>query len=180
MGKQRKSGRGILILIAGIILIAVSTGTVPAVRHAVTNAITAAKAAAGKVPVASASEAAFFRAVLTDMSAPKTSGNLASLESWYPHEWPSWPPGAQYNPLDSTLVTPGSWTFNSFPCGNGGTCHVENYPTRAEGAQATAQTLLNGYPGIVADLRSGKGFCGDTSLAAEFLTWSGDGYSGVC
>lgn len=126
-------------------------------------------------PVTSGSETAFFTAVLTDLGAPGTRADLRSLEAWYPHEYPSWPPGARYNPLDTILAEPGSWAFNTFSGG----LHVQSYPSAAEGAEATARTLERGYPAIVAALRSGGGLCG-RSLAGEFLTWSGNGYSGVC
>lgn len=121
------------------------------------------------VTVASGSESAFIRGVLADLGAPATSANMTSLASWLPHEGTA----AAYNPMASTLPEPGSTVFNS----DG----VQNYVSASQGAQATAATLANGrYPLIVAALRSGAGLCGDPSLAGEFLTWSGGGYSGVC
>lgn len=133
----------------------------------------------GNVAVTSGSEATFFKGVLADLGAPANRANIGSLEAWYPHEYPSWPPGAAYNPLDTTLTEPGSWAFNSFSCG-AGVCHVQSYPSATEGAQATATTLAAGYPRIVAALRSGAGLCGNASVAGEFSTWSGGGYTGVC
>jgi len=125
------------------------------------------------VPVTSGSEASFIRATLADLGAPATSANIYSLAAWFPHEYPSWPPYAANNPMSSTERMPGSTTYNGVG--------VQNYPTAAEGAQATAMTLANGYyPLIVAALRSGQGLCGNPSIAGELLTWSGNGYSGVC
>lgn len=125
--------------------------------------------------VTSASETAFIVAVLADLGAPKTPADISSMASWYLHEWSSWPPGAANNPWDSTLNAPGATDFNTF--GNG--YHVRNYPSATEGAAETAQTLLSGYPGIVAALRSGRGVCGG-SFSGEFLAWSGNAYSSVC
>jgi hypothetical protein len=129
--------------------------------------------AVADVAVTSGSEASFFRAVLADLGAPDTKADLASLEAWYPHENGSWPPAASDNPVNSTMTMPGSTVFNSVG--------VQNYASAAQGAQATAATLANGnYPGIVAALKSGRGLCGDPSLAGEFSTWSGGGYTEVC
>jgi hypothetical protein len=126
------------------------------------------------VPVAGGSEAAFITAVLADLGVPpgKRGADVTSLASWFQHEFPSWPPAASWNPMASTLQMPGSTTFNS--------AGVQNYRDGAEGAQATAQTLADGYyPTILAALRSGDGLCG-TAFAGELSTWSGGGYSQVC
>jgi hypothetical protein len=129
------------------------------------------------VRVAGGSETAFITAVLASLGAPDSQANVASLASWFPHEFPSWPPSAAWNPMASTLQMPGSTVYNTLPDGR----HVWNYPDPSEGAQATALTLADGYyPLIVAGLRSGRGLCGDTAIAGELLTWSGGGYSGVC
>ena len=135
------------------------------------HAVTAASGTG--VHVTSGSETAFIRATLADLGAPATQADIGSLASWFPHEFPSWPPSATDNPMASTMPEPGATVFNSDK--------VRNYVSATQGAQATAATLADGdYPGIVAALRSGSGLCGDSSLAGEFLTWSGDGYSGVC
>src|SRR5580698_5054137 len=121
----------------------------------------------GGVSVTSASEDAFIRATLTDMGAPQTSANINSLASWFPHEFPSWPPPAQYNPMASKEPASGSWDYLS----NG----VQSYPNATEGASATAATLTDGYyPEIDAALRSGDGICGG-GFSSELLTWSGGG-----
>lgn len=131
---------------------------------------------AGDAPATGAGETAFIRAVLTDLRAPATAANVASVTDWIRHETP-WPPVAADNPLDSTLPEPGSTAHNYLPGGGS----VQDYRTAAEGAAATAATIANGrYPHVLADLRAGSGVCGDTETAAEFLTWSGNGYSAVC
>ncbi len=139
-----------------------------------TVAVPLSHGAAGHVvQVTSGSESAFIAAVLADLGAPATQANVSSLASWFPHEFPSWPPAAANNPMASTMPEPGAAVFNG--------AGVRNYVSATQGAQATAATLADGnYPRIVADLKSGRGLCGDPSLAAEFLIWSGGGYSGVC
>lgn len=121
---------------------------------------------------ANASETAYFTALLKSIGAPVTKANLDSLDDWYTHENSSWPPAAAYNPLNTTQPMPGATIFNS----DG----VRIYANATQGVSATATTLLNGYPGIVAALKAGNGLCGDTGLASEFLTWSGNGYSSPC
>ena len=127
---------------------------------------------AGAAQVTSGSEKAFIRATLADLGAPATRANVSSLASWFPREFPSWPPMAANNPMASTMPAPGATIYNSVG--------VRNYVSASQGAHATAVTLANGhYPGIVAALRSGRGLCGG-GLAGEFRTWSGGGYSSVC
>jgi cell wall-associated NlpC family hydrolase len=131
-------------------------------------------APASAVPAAGG-EAAFTTAVLSGLGAPGTRANVTSLAAWIRREWPSWPPGAANNALDTTLAMPGSQNFNTFD----GDLHVQSYPSAAEGEQATAETLLGGYSGIVAAFRSGAGICGG-EYAAELSAWSGNTYQEVC
>jgi hypothetical protein len=136
--------------------------------------------AASEAPVSGPGETAFIKAVLADLGAPATDANVASVTAWVQHET-SWPPAAASNPLDSTLPEPGSTIFNTIVLASGGVIHVQNYPDAAEGAAATAATIANGhYPHIIAALAGGSGLCGDTALAADFATWSGNGYDAVC
>ncbi len=170
-GKSTGRDRAIGLTAAAVIAIA-ATSKIPAVSRSQHSAPPSAAA----VPVTSGSEKAFIRATLADLAAPATTADITSLAAWYLHEYPSWPPGAANNPWNSTLTAPGSTNFNTF--GDG--LHVQDYPTATEGAQETAQNIVGGYPLITRALRSGSGLCGDPSLAAEFLTWSGNSYSGVC
>lgn len=85
---------------------------------------------------------------------------------------------ADWNPFDTTWShEQGATAYNSF--GPGGASHVMNYPTRAEGVQATAQTLLHGaaqygYAEIVHALRDG-----DAERAAQAIDSSSWGSHGV-
>jgi hypothetical protein len=124
-------------------------------------------------------EAAFFSAVLADLGAPRTRRDLGSLAAWAVHEFPAWPPAADWNPLASTHQVPGATAFNTFS-GGGRVLHVWNYPSATAGAAATAATLANGhYPHLLAALRSGRGLCGGR-YAPDFTTWNGGGYAAVC
>lgn len=168
-------------VIAGAVLLAGAGAGAKAAAHGHAKATHKAHAKGGTakaaVPVAGSSETAFIAAVLADLGAPDTAANQRSLASWFPHEYPSWPPWAANNPMSTTLPMPGARVYNTLAGGG----HVWNYPNAAEGAQATALTLEDGYyPQIVAALRSGAGMCGNASLAGELLTWSGNGYSEVC
>jgi cell wall-associated NlpC family hydrolase len=119
-------------------------------------------------------EAGFIAAVLAGLGAPDTTADVGSLKAWVRHET-SWPPVAKWNPMNTTLTAPGSTAYNHLPGGGS----VQNYPTAADGVQATAATLLGGYPLIVVALRSGTGICGG-GFGAELSTWSGGGYQEVC
>lgn len=164
--RRRGSLAGLVLVVLGVLFLV----------HSSFGAILKAGKAGGAtaaIAVTDASEMSFIRAVLADLGAPATQANISSLASWFRHEFPSWPPWAANNPMATKLYEPGSTDYLS----NG----VKNYPDATTGAKATAATLVNGhYPGIVADLKSGRGLCGDSSLAGEFFTWSGNGYSSVC
>jgi hypothetical protein len=125
--------------------------------------------AAGVAP-AGAGELAWIKALMSSLGAPASAANIASLTHWIARETP-WPPVARNNPLNTTLNAPGATIFNRVG--------VKNYPTAAEGVGANANTLLGGYPNIVAALRAGHGLGGGGSFSAELLKWSGGGYSSV-
>lgn len=125
--------------------------------------------------VAGGSETAFIAGVLADLGAPDTRADRQSMADWGAREG-CWGCVGENNQWDTTLVMPGSWNYNTF----NGDLHVQSYPTASEGAQATALTLEDGYPLIVAALKTGTGLCANPSLDAEFDEWSGDGYPGVC
>jgi hypothetical protein len=169
---EKLTGLGVGLFVA----VAVAGHSAANHHHAATRAPAAKTVSVSAAPVASGSQTAFWKALLDDLGAPDDQANLDGLDAWRPLEQP-WPPLARWNPLDSILPMPGSRAFNTFD----GNLHVQSYPTAAEGAEADALTLQNGsYPNIVAALKAGTGLCGNPNLAAEFLTWSGGGYSGVC
>ena len=105
-------------------------------------------------------------AVLTAGGFPKTAANLQSLVAWALNEGG----GGANNPLNTTQGGPGATDFNSVG--------VKNFPSVAEGVQATVATIRNGYyPNILSDLASGKGISSNAS--ADLLKWSGSGYSSL-
>ena len=131
---------------------------------------------AGTTP-ASGSETSFYSAMLQNLGAPANSANLMSCYAWGRHEEPGFPPqnvgGFAWNPLNIK--------------GSGG--GFAQYPSATAGAAATAQFLLsNNYGNIVAAFRSGKGLCGNPSVASDLSRWSGgggavppsQGYASVC
>jgi hypothetical protein len=169
--RYRKGGSSNRVIGAalGVVLVSgLGAGTATAVHH---DAHKPPAAASAPVIVASPGEAGYTAALLAALGAPDTAANASSLAAWISRETP-WPPVASWNAMNTTLPMPGSWVFNSVG--------VQSYPSESEGVQANAATLSGGYPLIVSSLRSGSGLCGNLSLAGEFLTWSGGGYSGVC
>lgn len=127
-------------------------------------------------PPSNATQAMVIRAVLAALKAPQTSANINSMASWQGHEAPwngSPPDGAAFthNPWNTTLAAGSTGSVNSVG--------VRIYPDWATGIRDTVETLLGGYPSIVAALRSGRGLCG-SGLAGDFSKWSSGGYSSVC
>jgi hypothetical protein len=170
--RVRRKNDATVPIAAGVLLAIAVVATHP---HGVTGTLHRASAGVRQpapgagVPVTPGSQTAFIAAVLADLGAPDTQADRYSLAAWFPHEGTA----ARFNPMASTMPEPGATIFNSIG--------VRNYVSARQGAQATAATLADGaYPLILAALRSGRGLCGDPSLAHEFLVWSGDGYSGVC
>ncbi len=107
-----------------------------------------------------ADTATFWGYVLNDLNAPTSSNNESILNSWASGE--SGAPSAQngWNPLGTELGMPNSYNMNS--------AGVQGYPTLAEGAAATAQTLQsNYYSGIVQNLQNDAPASAYGSGAAE-------------
>lgn len=105
-------------------------------------------------------------AVLQQLGVRPTSPAVQFLDEWAGREGGA----AAFNPLNTTLYMPGATSYNSVG--------VRNFVSPTQGAQATAQTL-RGYPAIVAALQSGNpdAHAGDQQVQAEFLKWSGGGYT---
>lgn len=91
--------------------------------------------------------------LLQKLNLPVTAANLAFLSAWQKAEG-----GSADNPFNTTQDAPGATNFNSIG--------VKRYPSVAEGLDATAETLNNGYyGGILAALRQGS----DPMVAARAL-----------
>jgi hypothetical protein len=172
--RRRNANAGPIAVVAVAVMAAASAGSHAIARHPAQEHSAAPGVTAAAAPVASGSETAFIAAVLADLGAPDTSADQQSMAAWGAREG-CWGCVGQWNQWDTILPMPGSWPFNTFD----GDLHVQNYPTASEGAQATALTLEDGYPLIVAALRSGAGICGG-GFASELGRWSGDGYTEVC
>lgn len=163
------------LTLGGVIIHGITSHGGPA--GAVGQAAAGLRPGAARAVTPGPGEAAFFRAVLADLGYPATDANVASLVAWSRHEFPAWPPAADFNPLASTHWVPGSSAFNTF---GSPPLHVWNYPSAQAGAAAEAATLGNGhYPAILYRLRSGRGVCG-RGLTSNFQTWNGGTYGAVC
>jgi len=106
--------------------------------------------------------------ILTAIGAPATAANMSSMVSWFDHEGG----GGANNPLNTTLSAAGA-------TGSINSVGVKSYGTPSAGVAATAQTLLGGYPAIVAALKAGSGLSGGGAVSSELSTWSGGGYSSL-
>ncbi len=115
-----------------------------------------------------------YTAILTKLGAPPSVNNVAILDEWQHYEGGS----AANNPLDTTRSGyAGETPYNTF----GNDEHVWNYPDLETGAQATADTLRNGYyPAIVAALGADLPrvqWDGDAAIIAELRTWGTTGFA---
>ncbi len=102
-------------------------------------------ASSGSGPTMTAARTQFANDVLTALGAPQTAENVRAITAWAQAEGTR----AANNPLATTESAPGATNFNSVG--------VKNYPTYAEGVQATVATLQNGrYSNILAALANGS------------------------
>jgi hypothetical protein len=86
----------------------------------------------------------FFKAILTQLGAPSTPGNLIWLKAWRQAEGAK----ATYNPFNSTQPKSGSTNFNTYK--------VKNYLTVNDGVTATVSTINNGlYSNIIKAFKKG-------------------------
>lgn len=108
---------------------------------------TAASVASPNQPAGnvSALRTTFAHDLLSTLGAPETSENIRAITAWAQAEGTK----AAFNPLATTRSAPDTTNFNHVG--------VKNYPTYAEGVQATAATLQNGlYNNILAALAQGN------------------------
>jgi len=137
------------------------------------NILSPVSGTSGTSPVVVKGQGGNFQAnaisILRTLGAPVTSANIASLIHWQTLEGAN----TYNNPLNTTLKTNASvGVWNSVG--------VQEYGTIGGGIAANVETLLGGYPGIVAALRSGQGLSGGGGeVSAELSKWSGGGYSSV-
>lgn len=124
----------------------------------------------------SASEKAVFTAMCAGGGWPPTGANINSLHAWRLRE-STWGDGGPddaeitHNPFNTTMPGFGA-------TGNVNSVGVKIYPDWGQGIAATV-TTIGAYPSILNALVSGKGLCGGDH-AADFMKWSGGGYSSVC
>jgi hypothetical protein len=161
------TGRDVLAAVQAVVQ-GKSPGTAPAGALAIGGTAAAPSSPSGPADVAApVSDPQFSTAVLAGVGAPTTASNVRSIESWIGREGG----GGLNNPLNTTYPLGGSTSFNGVG--------VQNYPTYADGVDATIRTLENGnYGDILLLLRGGDGLCGHE--LAGLSAWSGGGYSEVC
>lgn len=116
----------------------------------------------------------FALSLLLEIEAPGTQRNLWALVSWMQAEGGS----AAYNPLNTTLLMPGSTNYNSVG--------VQNYTSFRQGIEATAYTLnygadrgLYGYKPIRRRLRR-SAWAKWTLTAVERSVWGTGGLALRC
>jgi len=111
---------------------------------------TTASAIRGSIPGGSGyTPLSWAAALLSAGGWPQTSCNLGAITAWEAAEGGNWENSAAYNPLDTTMPEPDSWSMNSV--------NVQAYTSWQEGFQATLTTLGNGdYGGILSALSAGN------------------------
>jgi hypothetical protein len=91
----------------------------------------------------------FAQALLATLGEPVTDANVQAITAWEAAEGGNWHNSAHYNPLNTTLPEPGSYTVNS--------AGVRAYTSWDQGMQATVSTLQEGsYSGILGALQGGN------------------------
>jgi hypothetical protein len=122
-------------------------------------------------------ELAWSEAILTALGDPLTDANIKSMGYWMQNEAGSPPSGivGANNPINVSAPGYGGTPIKS----EGGGYNLYSYPTVQDGIDATVAYLTpTGYGGILAALKAGTGLS-SSSLAGEFSTYSGGGYSTV-
>jgi hypothetical protein len=122
-------------------------------------------------------ELAWSEAILTGLGDPLTDANITSMGYWMQNEAGSPPSGivGANNPINVSAPGYGGTPIKS----EGGGYNLYSYPTVQDGIDATVAYLTpTSYAGILAALKAGAGLS-SSSLAGEFSTYSGGGYSTV-
>jgi hypothetical protein len=126
-------------------------------------------------------------AYLDALGAPLTTANIESMIDWFEAEDDNQPTGGNAtgvggnDPLDLAAGYGDAANYIGVVGQNSaGGQALENLATPEDGATDWALAMTTGpYPGIVAALKSGAGLIGNSSLASEFLNYSGNGYDGL-
>lgn len=92
-------------------------------------------------PSGKVTEASFAASVLSRLGIKTTAQAIRDFTAWEQQEGGNWANNAKYNPLNTTLREPGSYSINSVG--------VQAYTSWKEGMIATIKTLQNGYYGQI-------------------------------
>lgn len=164
-----------------------SAGSGPAVTPADVNANDLTATAPGTSVGDGTNAQNWAAAYLTAIGAPLTTANIESMIDWFAAEDDDQPTGGNAtgvggnNPLDLAAGYGDAASYVGVTGTNdAGGQALENFATPADGVANWANAITTGpYSGIVAALKSGQGLIGNTSLASEFLNYSGNGYDGL-
>jgi len=137
-------GAGLKVVAIGALVVLIVNGKHP---HGHGGASLLSEAA---VPLAgSYTQSSWADAFLRSAGEPDTACNHAFVVAWEGAEGGNWGNPARYNPLDTTMREPGSWSMNSVG--------VQAFPSWREGLQANVATLRNGYyGGTISALNAGN------------------------
>lgn len=122
-------------------------------------------------------ELAWSQAILRALGDPLTSANIVSIGYWMQNEagHPPWGIVGANNPINVSQPGYGGTPIHY----EGKGYYLYSYPTVTDGISAIVEYLHRpSYAGILAALQAGAGLS-SSSLAAEFLIYSGHGYSSV-
>lgn len=109
------------------------------------------------------------KAFLAALGYPVSSANVAAVVAWEAAEGGNWKNTAAYNPLNTTLVQPGSTAQNSVG--------VQAYTSWAQGLAATVETLQGNARGYsyIRTVLSSSGGCGALASALSEAAWGTNG-----
>jgi hypothetical protein len=151
--------------------------TPPATSSAPASAALTPRATAEYETPKGSNELAWSEAILQGLGDPLTNANIISIGYWMQNEAGSPPYGivGANNPINVSQPGFGGTAIKAEGC-----CYsLYSYPTVQDGVDATVKYLDNGsYSLILAALKAGGGLS-SSSLAGEFSTYSGNGYTAV-
>ena len=109
------------------------------------------------------------KAFLASLGYPVSQANVAAVVAWEAAEGGNWKNTAAYNPLNTTLVQPGSTAQNSVG--------VQAYTSWAQGLAATVETLQGNARGYsyIRTVLSSSGGCGALASALSEAAWGTNG-----
>lgn len=106
------------------------------------------------------------KAVLSQLGAPQTQGNVTALEAWAAAEGGNWHNTARFNPINTTLKLPGSYVM---PGGN--SAGVQAYTSWQQGITATVDMLNQSNMRPIKDALMRGADCHSLAFAVGQTPW---------